>query len=246
MKISLKLRTCDLVRDDNGYNMWQVKEEAISFKAEETALLICDIWDRHWSKGAEERSGILACRINYAAAKAREKGITVIHAPSDTMAYYKGSHARERITGVPTLVPPEICTIIEKALPIDDSGGGSDTGETSFDAVWTRQDPAIRIDEEKDVISDSGIEIYGYMMQKGIGTLIYTGVHTNLCILDRSFGIRQMMRWGIHTLLARDLTDSAYDPAKPPYVTHEEGTGLVIGYIEKFLCPSFAASDLLR
>jgi hypothetical protein len=38
--------------------------------------------------------------------------------------------------------------------------------------------------------------------------------------------------------LIRDLTDALYNPARPPYVSHEEGTRLVVEYIEKFWCPT--------
>jgi hypothetical protein len=59
-----------------------------------------------------------------------------------------------------------------------------------------------------------------------------------MCILNRSFGIKNMLRRGWRTLLVRDLTDAMYNPASPPYLSHEEGTALVVGYIEKFYCPT--------
>ncbi|GIS61547.1 MAG: hypothetical protein CM1200mP2_37720 [Planctomycetaceae bacterium] len=46
------------------------------------------------------------------------------------------------------------------------------------------------------------------------------GVHTNMCVLGRSFGIRQMVRLGFNVVLARDLTDAMYDPRDRPYVSH--------------------------
>ena len=72
------------------------------------------------------------------------------------------------------------------------------------------------------------------------------GVHTNMCVLNRSFAIKQMVRWGVNIALVRDLTDTMYNPAMPPYVSHDEGTQLVIGYIEKFWCPSVSSDDLLH
>jgi hypothetical protein len=29
-----------------------------------------------------------------------------------------------------------------------------------------------------------------------------------------------------------------YNPAMPPYVSHDEGTGMIVGYIEKFYSPT--------
>jgi hypothetical protein len=66
-----------------------------------------------------------------------------------------------------------------------------------------------------------------------------------MCILNRSFAIKQLVRWGISVALVRDLTDAMYDPALPPYVSHAQGTELVIGYIEKFWCPTVARESLL-
>ncbi len=59
------------------------------------------------------------------------------------------------------------------------------------------------------------------------------GVHTNMCVLNRSFGIKQMVRWRVPVALVRDLTDAMYNPARAPYVDHDAGTQLVIGYIER-------------
>jgi hypothetical protein len=46
------------------------------------------------------------------------------------------------------------------------------------------------------------------------------GVHTNICILNRGFGIRQMTRLGFNIVLVRDLTDAMYDPRTRPFVSH--------------------------
>ena len=66
-----------------------------------------------------------------------------------------------------------------------------------------------------------------------------------MCVLHRSFAIKQMVRWGVDVALVRDLTDTMYNPAMPPYISHEEGTRLVVEFIEKFWCPSIDSSDLI-
>ena len=70
------------------------------------------------------------------------------------------------------------------------------------------------------------------------------GVHTNMCVLGRSFGIRQMVRLGKNVVLVRDLTDAMYDPRQPPYVSHNRGTEMVVEHIEKYWCPSILSRDL--
>jgi hypothetical protein len=55
-----------------------------------------------------------------------------------------------------------------------------------------------------------------------------------------------MVKWGKRVALVRDLTDAMYNPARPPYVSHAEGTRLVVEYIEKFWCPTVASRGLLE
>ena len=96
------------------------------------------------------------------------------------------------------------------------------------------------------MISDRGEEVYSFLKHREIEWLLIMGVHTTMCILHRSFAIKQMVRWGVNVALIRDLTDSIYNPALPPYISHEEGTQLAIGFIEKFWCPSLQSTDLTR
>ena len=133
----------------------------------------------------------------------------------------------------------------DPALPIDDSDEGSDTGEPAPFHAWSRQHAALVIDHNLDAISDSGREVYSLLKMWDVRRVLLMGVHTNMCILNRSFGIKQMVRWGVPIALVRDLTDAMYNPARAPYVSHSEGTQLVIGYIERFWCPSITSGDLV-
>jgi hypothetical protein len=132
--------------------------------------------------------------------------------------------------------------------PIDSSDGGSDT--QSIDehkpntVVWTRQTEKIYIDESKDIVGDEGDLIYSYLKNNDIKNIIYMGVHTNMCILHRSFAIKAMLRRGMNVILCRDLTDCMYNPAKPPYVPHDEGKRLKIEYIEKFYCSTIDSEQI--
>jgi nicotinamidase-related amidase len=243
--LDLQLRSQVLTQDAGGHNCWEVQTLPVSVPAGETALLICDVWDAHWSRGAAERVDAMAGRMNEVIKAARRLGIQIIHAPSDTMDYYAGNPGRLRISQAPRVDPPEPQAHDDPPLPIDDSDHGSDTGETTCSTPWTRQHPAIEIDQERDVISDDGPEVYSWMQGRGIKYLLIMGVHTNMCVLNRSFGIKQMVRWGVRPALVRDLTDAMYNPARPPYVSHEEGTRLVVEYIEKFWCPTISSEEIL-
>ena len=207
------------------------------------ALLLCDFWNDHWCAGAARRVEAMAPAVEATISSARRQGIQIIHAPSDTMAFYEDSPFRLRIQAIPRLTPPEPLDLPDPPLPIDDSDGGCDSGEKPWHRAWTRQHPAITIAGD-DVISDDGIEVYSLLGAKGIDTLLIAGVHTNMCVLKRSFAIKQMTRWGIHCVLVRDLTDTMYNPERWPFVSHEAGTQLVVEYIERYWCPSILSADL--
>ena len=136
----------------------------------------------------------------------------------------------------------------EHNFPIDDSTGACDDPfpkEETGPYPWTRENLALDI-VSFDGVSDNGQEIYTFCKHEGITNVALMGVHTNICILNRSFGIRQMTRLGFQVVLVRDLTDTMYDPRTRPFVSHARGTELVIEHIEARWCPSIMSDDLVR
>jgi nicotinamidase-related amidase len=201
------------------------------------------MWDKHWCKGATGRVDALAHRMSPLLKLARARGVQIVHAPSDVMDFYKDYPQRRLMQSLPKVQPPQALDLSDPPLPIDDSDRGCDTPGDKEHQAWSRQHPAIDI-EPQDVISDNGNEVYSFLRERGIQYLFIMGVHANMCVLGRSFAIRQMTRWGIHCILIRDLTDAMYNPAMKPYVSHEQGTQLVIEHIEKYWCPSILSTDL--
>jgi nicotinamidase-related amidase len=241
----LQVRSQVLGTDATGHAEWQVVVTPHTLDPARSAIVICDMWDRHWSRGATERVGKMAPIMNNLIKHARTLGVHIVHAPSDTMPFYTDAPARKRVLDAPAVEPPPPIEHADALLPIDDSDGGSDTGEKPWFKAWSRQHPAIEIDQERDAISDSGWEVYSYLHPRDVRTVFVMGVHTNMCVINRSFGIKQLVRWGLQAVLIRDLTDAMYNPAMRPYVSHAEGTRLVVEYIEKFWCPSVESRELL-
>ena len=244
----LNLRTQLLKQDESGHNYWQEAITVREWPAKKTVLLLCDVWDKHWSRGASERVNAMVPRMDQLVGTTRARGVQIVHAPSGNMEYYADEPARKRMLQAPAADLPGELELQDPPQPVDATDGGSDTGETSAEAfkAWSQQHPGIWIDQECDGISDQGQEVYNLMAMKGIEHILIMGVHTNMCVLNRSFAIKQMVRWGKDTALVRDLTDAMYNPAQPPYVSHATGTNLVIEYIEKFWCPSVLSKDLLE
>jgi nicotinamidase-related amidase len=240
--IRLPLRT--RVELFKGSDVWEEVRLVREIPVAETAVIICDMWDKHWCAGATRRVDELVRKMAPVVDRARERGIQIIHSPSETMEFYKHYPQRRRMLEITRLGPPAPIPLAEPKLPIDDTDGGCDTLGDAFYTAWKRQHPGLTIGDG-DVISDQGSEVYGFLWHKGIGHLLVMGVHTNMCILNRTFAIKQMTRWGIHCILVRDLTDTMYDPKDWPFVSHDEGTELVVRHIEKHWCPSTTGGELL-
>ena len=247
-KMTLNLRKQQLELSDDGYRYWRVGEYRLTREANEIALVLCDVWDHHWCRGAAERLEVMLPRMNVVVEAARSQDVQIVHAPSDTMAFYQDSPARQRVLAIPQFKPPSELEIKDPELPVNAMDGGCDTVDNVAGVdkcVWTRQNAAIEIDQSVDMITDKGQELYSMMRHQDIKQLVLLGVHTNMCILNRSFAIKQMVRWGQDIALMRDLTDTMYNPASPPYVDHDKGTQLVIDFIEKHWCPTLSSTDFL-
>ncbi len=239
-----------------GKGKVRVWEEELRWEVAQTAVIICDMWDTHTCRLSAQRVNAMAPRMNQVVSAARSLGVMIIHAPSDTTGFYEGTPWRRRMQlAPPTASPVPILPRLgrepdeEREFPIDDKEGGCDDPiPARFEGPpypWTRQHPAIEI-LGFDGISESGQEIYNFSKQEGITNIALMGVHTNFCILNRSFGIRQMTRLGFRVVLVRDLTDAMYDPRRRPFVSHARGTELVIEHIEARWCPSILSADLTR
>lgn len=234
-------------------------ERVAQWPARKTALIICDMWDDHWCKSASRRVAELAGPLNEAVRAARARGVFIIHAPSSVTAFYSGTPQRALALKAPLSAPPLPLSTAERwgttwcwpdpkherVLPIDDSDMGcSCSGEKcTIREAWKRQISAIQL-AEGDALTDNGQETWNLLAQRGIENVILCGVHLNMCVLGRPFGIRQMVKLGKTVALMRDMTDTMYNPERPPGVDHFTGTDLVIAHVEKHWCPTFTSADI--
>lgn len=245
LKISLQKR----VPSDFEEGALIITNEIQEWDAKETAIIICDMWNQHWCKGATGRVDEMASFMNNVVSFARERGVLIVHAPSDCVSYYKNHPARQlgqkyRSKKAMGLISNSKLDSEKDAVwPIDQSDGGCDcTPECKQGSPWTHQIDLIEI-LDKDAISDNGAEIAGLFYKKGIKNVILMGVHTNMCVIGRSFGLRNMVRLGMNVVLMRDMTDTMYDPKQPPEVNHFTANSLINEYIETYVCPTIVSTD---
>jgi len=249
----LKLNLRERKETEPGNKQFRARDRPAEWEVAKTAIIVCDMWDDHYCKSAAQRVGVMAPRMNAVLTAARDHGVAIIHAPSGTVDMYAGSPYRLRMQQAAKSTPPfpvgKWCDLDperEPPMPVDVSKCSCDDPVVG-PAVrrFSKQHPGLDI-SGYDGISDSGEEIYNFLAEQGITNIVLMGVHTNMCVLGRPFGIRQMVKLGKNVVLARDLTDAMYDPRQPPFVSHTRGTELVIEHIEKHWCPSILGEDLTR
>jgi nicotinamidase-related amidase len=261
----LTLRDQQRNSDQTSFQRTERKE---AWKAAETAVVVCDVWDKHHSLNAVHRMEEFVPRMNDLLTAARMRGATIVHAPSDCMEAYSDHPARRRAMMVPqsARLPDGVefwCSKIPTeelaSYPIDQSDGGDDDDPQQHAAwaaelkalgrnpalPWKKQHPGITIDPAMDFISDRGDEVWSILESRRIQNVILVGVHTNMCVLGRPFGLRQMVRHGKNAVLVRDLTDCMYNPKQWPYVDHFTGNDLVVSHIERFVCPTTTSDQIL-
>jgi len=231
-------------------------EKKAAWDPKRTAVIICDMWDDHWCKSAARRVVELAGPMNAAVKTARFRGMSVIHAPSSVVNFYKDTPQRKRAQSAAFAKAPITLSTSERwgtawcwpdtaregTLPIDDSDMGCDCPvKCTIREAWTRQTAAIEI-AEGDAVTDNGQETINLLAERGIENVILMGVHLNMCVLGRPFAIRQMVKAGKNVALMRDMTDTMYDPRMKPMVSHFEGTDLVVAHVERFWCPTITST----
>ncbi len=222
---------------------WLENIQQYTINTEQAAILICDMWNNYWCKTALERIHVLAEKINIVTNIARNKGMKIIHSPSGCMDYYDSFRQRQKLKNISKYVSVPFSPVWLLNFPYQCDNICDDEPPCIWCINFFKEHSAIKI-EEQDVISDNAEEIFNFIMQNNIKYLFFVGVHINMCVLCRQFGIANMTRLGVQCILIRDLTDSNYVPLFYPFVSQQEGTTLAIEYTEKYYCPSITSYDI--
>ncbi|MGO8678222.1 MAG: protein-signal peptide and transmembrane prediction [Limisphaerales bacterium] len=252
---ALSLRFRRLVETEPGSGQWRQVETAANWEPHATAVVICDMWNKHWCQGATARVAEMAPRMNQVIAELRRRGVLIIHCPSETLDFYRTAPGRSLAQSAPKVdLEPMMRRWVarqprvEPPLPIDDSDGGCDDVPRCQEGKWppfpwSREIATLQV-QDGDAITDNA-EAYYLMRQRGITNVMVMGVHENMCVLGRPFAIRQLVKLGQNVVLVRDLTDTMYNSRRRPWVDHFTGTDLVCWHIEKYWCPTITSDQII-
>ena len=255
------------VKDAVNGDRFETRTTPVLWAPTQTAIIVCDVWDAHHCLNAVRRLEEMLPRMNQVLEKARSQGVFIIHAPSSCMDAYKDTPGRKLALAAPKAknLPADIGVWCHKIpaeergkYPIDQTDGGEDDDPQEHadwhaklakmgrnpKAPWKKQHDGIKI-HDQDAISDSGVEIWNLLENRGINNVILLGVHTNMCVLGRPFGLRRMAKNGKDVVLMRDMTDTMYNPQKAPFVSHFKGTELIVEHIEKYVCKTITSDQII-
>lgn len=234
-RLTLTLQT----RDENGTP--RTREESIDPRR--VGVVVVDPWNFHWCKTATMRVDALIPRINHSLDAARELGMTVMLCPSDVVDNYIGWPQREIVLAMPKRPEPALEAIACPAPP--DGGGcacGHDRCRTNYG--WDGMHPDLRIGPD-DLIPDTLQEVWTICQDRELTHLIYVGVHTQVCLLGKPMGLRNLKAAGMQCILARDLTDAHPGYAPERGFTPDLHTAEVVAHFERYLAPTIVMAEEL-
>lgn len=206
-------------------------------------VMAVDVWNYHWCKTATMRVDAIVPRLDKALDAARALGMTVMLCPSDVVDNYVGYPQREKVFTLPKTKVP---ALVDVQCPLAPDAGGCACGRErcAVNYGWDGMHPALRI-SENDLMPDTQAEVYAICKERGLTHLIYTGFHTQVCLLGKPMGLKAMKSAGLNCILARDMTDAhpGYDPARE--FTPDLNTEQVVEHFEKHLAPTIHLQEEL-
>ena len=234
---------------------------ALTIDACRVGVIISDMWDVHWCKGASERTAALAEPMERLLQALRGSGAVIAHCPSRVASsFYANTSARKNTLAYPNDKPeemPDIRRHLERIPPVASlidphrrqCDCRPDKCEDLHPRPWTRQIDTLSICDNDFMCDDSvggedEFRILNAFSALQITHVLIMGVHTNLCVIHRNFGVRRLLLSGFTPIFVRDMTDCMVPREEKPYHDHFTALSDVIDYIEEYLCASIGSSQI--
>jgi hypothetical protein len=219
------------------------REETIRLDSGRLAVVVVDMWNWHWCKTAAARVGALVPRMELVLRELRGLGVQVCFCPTDSVDAYVGTPQRERVFAVDPVPLPDPVLV---ECPEPPNGPGCACIERCrVNYGWNAMHPGLTI-AAADLMPNSRETLYSLLRARGTTHILYMGVHTQVCLLGKDVGLRNMKALGFECILARDLTDSHpdYDPANG--IDPDGLTQRTIEHFERWLCATIDAKAELE
>jgi len=227
----------------------EVRTSAHTIDPEKTGVMIIDPWNYHWCMTATQRVAAMIPRWNRALGRMRGLGAQIIWAPSDAANQRAGTLQRERARGIK--YEPEVpkarnleceftCPFVFHTPCM--CGPGI---HCHVNYGWDDIAPGLFVGEQ-DWITCGLEEAYAICKQRGLTHLLFTGLHTNMCLFGKPDALKAMYGAGLECAVARDINDAftGYVPEKA--LTPDEGTAHTVADLERAGVYTFHFADELR
>jgi hypothetical protein len=215
----------------------------VSVDPRKIGVIVVDPWNFHWCKSATMRVDALIPRMNRSLEACRDFGMTIMLCPTDVVDHYVGWPQREMVLAMNKRSVPTLQTI---QCPAPPGGRGCACGHDGClgNYGWDAMHPDLKIGPA-DLIPDTLEDVWTICQDRQLTHLIYAGVHTEVCLLGKPMGLRNLKAAGIECILARDLTDAHPDYAPERGLTPDGHTAEVVAHFEQHLAPTIMMSDEL-
>lgn len=243
METIIRLRTRNKVFKNGGNTEVFFMDKYID--CSKIALLSIGMWSMHKCQVATDRLDEISIKSNELMKKIRNNGGKILHGSSTLVNLPEYKKMRDNIVGLPEAKLVDKGMVQLPPIPLDDSDGGIVEINKNYDRKKVLMNPHIEMDYEKDVITGHNKEILNYLHYHNIELLLICGTHTNMCVLDRTYGVKNLIRFGFPVIIIRDLVDVVHNHAKFPYTNREETNELMSEWIEEYICPSVHSEDIL-
>ncbi len=211
-------------------------------------IVIIDMWNTNDCMTNAQRAAAMVPRMNNALEAARHLGMQIIWAPTDVASQYAGTPQRERAISLLRTPLPHVTNFycpfsVNTVRPDRCMCGPGIVCHPHYG--WDQMDPNLVIAARDWIVADPE-ELYAVYKKRRLNRLIYMGVNTNLCVMNKPEGIAPMTAAGIKCVLARDLTDAEtlYDPDHG--LTPDAGTEKDVADVERSGIPTINIVDEMR
>jgi len=238
--------------------------ERVEVQARELGIIVMDMWDSHWDRTYQERSGALVPKLNQFLHDARAAGAIVIYSPTAMIEngrrVYGEAKQRQSVKDLPDVpIPPNnLFQSPEPQMWLYDGihmNGAPVTGTRHVAGPHfplTNQDAGLDVEPDDYFIGDgnrSVQELYNVIEKHKLKRLLYTGGALNMCLYGKPIGVLYLRQRDFPLAIVRELTEGWSTPRHwykidEPFpkelgeFSHAKADAMMVEWYERNVCPS--------